>query len=186
LILGPILYNESTVETIQYYGLQLVDFNISNKYTTVMSLQMKRHIKEWLIESCFKIDNKTPKFIKEKLTYLWVAIAKREYGECCKYNINGELLEVNQTNKSNSTTGQNDNQDNYQYSTKSGSKTDDPNNMRNDPPRQLQELSPQIQEMLNESWYDMDMHLTKLWEKGEESNMLGLKEMNLLIFRTLF
>lgn len=133
LTLGPILYDESGVETIQYYGLQLVDFNISNKYTNVMSLQMKHNIKNWLIQACFKVTDKTPKFIKEKLTYLWVAIAKREYGECCKYNINGELLEVNQSSKSDSTSEQNDNQDNYQYSTKTGSKIDDPNNLRNDP-----------------------------------------------------
>ncbi|KAL6925704.1 hypothetical protein ACO0SA_000305 [Hanseniaspora valbyensis] len=188
IFLGPTLYNESEQTTVKHYGLQLVDYNICHKYSTGLSKDMKQHVKTWLIESCFKIDDKTPKFIKEKLAFLWVSIAKREYGECCKYNINGELLQTN-SEKSDEKLNQidsNNNTGNYQYSTKSGYKSDDPNNLRNDPPRLLQDLSSSIQEMLNESWYDMDSHLLQLWEKGEQENSLYLKEMTLLIFRTLF
>ncbi|XBW35661.1 hypothetical protein QEN19_001233 [Hanseniaspora menglaensis] len=186
IFLGPALYNESKLTTAQHYGLQLIDYNITHKYSTGISIDMKRHVKSWLIEACFKINSTTPKFIKEKLAFLWVSIAKREYGECCKYSVDGELLQTN-SKKLDETIGNNDSMNgNYQYSTKSGEKGDDPNNSRNNPPRHLQDLSPTIQEMLSDSWYDMDNHLLQLWERGEQENSIFLKEITLLIFRTLF
>lgn len=71
--------NNGSNYIVRYFGLTLLQGSIRYKFHTFDSTKISA-LKNWVIELANKILDDDPHYIKEKIAFLWVALAK-EYGE---------------------------------------------------------------------------------------------------------
>ncbi|RLV96172.1 Protein MSN5 [Spathaspora sp. JA1] len=64
---------------VRYFGLSLLQTSISLNYYKFDSIKALT-IRNWIIELAWNIESDDPHYIKEKLAFLWVSIAKRVWG----------------------------------------------------------------------------------------------------------
>ncbi|EGV61494.1 hypothetical protein CANTEDRAFT_108616 [Yamadazyma tenuis ATCC 10573] len=64
---------------VRHYGLSLLQHSINKQFHTFSS-QKALTIRQWVVELANKIEESDPHYIKEKLAFLWVAIAKKVWG----------------------------------------------------------------------------------------------------------
>lgn len=64
---------------VRHFGLSLLQNSINKKFHTFDSSKTLT-IRNWIIELANKIDENDPHYIKEKLSFLWVSIAKKVWG----------------------------------------------------------------------------------------------------------
>lgn len=120
-----IVLNNSTNFIVKHFGLGLLSHAIKNDWVNY-DAQKRITLRKWIMELNYRVTDQDPRYIKEKLAYLWVEVAKRSWGEALK----------------------------------GGDPTD---------------------ELLLESWVDMDTNLSELWNINQAS-----RELTLIIFRILF
>lgn len=120
-----IALNNSTNFIVKHFGLGLLTHAIKNHWTGY-DAQRRIALRKWIMELNYMVTDQDPRYIKEKLAYLWVEVAKRSWGEALK-----------------------------------GGEPSD--------------------ELLLESWVDMDNNLWELWNINQAS-----RELTLIIFRILF
>ncbi|KAL6946625.1 hypothetical protein ACO0RG_000783 [Hanseniaspora osmophila] len=159
---------------IKHFGLQLLEYSIKYHWSEY-DLPKTTQVRNWVQELNLKVTPQSPRYIKEKLAFLWVSVCKKIWGECLKFNVFGEPI-----NKSSKSTASS------QATLCEGGITSNGNginveNPKNVPARSMEQLKPEVQEMLVNSWFDMDSNLMIMWSQNE-----GTRELVLLIFRTLF
>lgn len=64
---------------VRHFGLSLLQSSINYKYHTFESTKCLA-IRNWVIELAMNVEPDDPHYIKEKLAFLWVSIAKRVWG----------------------------------------------------------------------------------------------------------
>lgn len=64
---------------VRHFGLSLLQDAINKKFHT-FNLEKSSAIRHWIVELGNKILESDPHYLKEKLAFLWVAIAKRTWG----------------------------------------------------------------------------------------------------------
>lgn len=78
---------------VKHYGLGLLSHAISHNWQTYDS-QKKIALRKWVMELNYRVTEQDPRYIKEKLAYLWAEVAKRSWGEVLKGGeATDELLE---------------------------------------------------------------------------------------------
>ncbi|SCU98478.1 LAFA_0G18184g1_1 [Lachancea sp. 'fantastica'] len=120
-----IALNNPENSILKHFGLGLLAHAIQRNWSE-HSPERKIALRKWVVELNGQVQNTDPRYIKEKLAFLWVEVAKRVWGEA----------------------------------------------LREDEP---------TEELLQESWVDMDNNLRELWHLNESA-----RELTLIIFRTLF
>lgn len=79
---------------VRHFGLSLLQSTISRNYTHY-DLNKQLTIRNWVIELLNKLLEKDPHYLKEKIAFLWVDIAKRCWGKALrhtKYSKENELF----------------------------------------------------------------------------------------------
>ncbi|CAB4251868.1 similar to Saccharomyces cerevisiae YDR335W MSN5 Karyopherin involved in nuclear import and export of proteins, including import of replication protein A and export of Swi6p, Far1p, and Pho4p [Maudiozyma barnettii] len=120
-----IALNNSSNFIVKHFGLGLLTHALKTHWNNY-DAQRRIALRKWIMELNYRVTNEDPRYIKEKLAFLWVEVAKRSWGEALK----------------------------------GGEPTD---------------------ELLTESWVDMDNNLSELWNINQAS-----REVTLIIFRILF
>lgn len=120
-----LVLNNPTNFIVKHFGLGLLSNAIKQNWSKYDSSK-RITLRKYVMELNYRVMIDDPRYIKEKLAYLWVDIAKRSWGEALK----------------------------------GGNPT---------------------QDLLEESWYEMDSNLNELWGINEAS-----RELTLIIFRILF
>ncbi|CCF58133.1 hypothetical protein KAFR_0D04860 [Kazachstania africana CBS 2517] len=110
---------------VKHFGLGLLSNALKLKWNDY-DFEKRVALRKWIMELNYRVQDQDPRYIMEKLAFLWVEVAKRSWGEALKGN---------------------------------------------DPSEQL----------LLESWVDMDANLNELWNISKAS-----RELTLIIFRILF
>ncbi|ODV64211.1 karyopherin MSN5 [Ascoidea rubescens DSM 1968] len=73
------LPNSNNNTIVRHFGLTLLEKSIMYDYDTY-NLEKILTVRKWIIELCSNVTNDDPNYIKEKLAFLWVALAKRSWG----------------------------------------------------------------------------------------------------------
>ncbi|CCK68875.1 karyopherin MSN5 KNAG_0B04410 [Huiozyma naganishii CBS 8797] len=120
-----IVLNNSTNFIVKHFGLGLITHAMKHSWKDY-NAEKRITLRKCIMELNYRVIDEDPRYIKEKLAYLWVEVAKRTWGEALK---GGDPTE----------------------------------------------------ELLVESWVDMDSNLTELWGISQAS-----RELALIIFRILF
>ncbi|CCH58132.1 hypothetical protein TBLA_0A03320 [Henningerozyma blattae CBS 6284] len=71
---------------LKHFGLSLLADSIKKNWNNYDQLK-KITIRKWVIELNYSITNNDPRYIKEKLAFLWVEITKRTWGEALKKGV---------------------------------------------------------------------------------------------------
>ena len=71
--------NNGSNYIVRYFGLTLLQGSIRYKFHTFDSTKVSA-LKNWVIELANKVLDNDPHYIKEKIAFLWVALAKRIWG----------------------------------------------------------------------------------------------------------
>ena len=144
---------------VRHFGLSLLQNSIKSKYH-LFDTTKTLAIRNWVVDLSNKIQQDDPHYLKEKIAFLWVSIAKRIWG--C-YLIKG----YNKDNIENSHPPENHNHNDNHNSNSNNSNSD---------------LKPQVSEQeASDGWASMDADLWKLWSLG-----FTCRELSLIIIRTLF
>lgn len=64
---------------LRHYGLSLLQHSINKSYQT-LTPEKSQAIRQWVIELANSVNQGDPHYIKEKIAFLWVAIAKKIWG----------------------------------------------------------------------------------------------------------
>lgn len=64
---------------IRHFGLSLLQHSINNRYH-LFDMTKSLAIRNWVVDLADKIQPDDPHYVKEKIAFLWVAIAKRNWG----------------------------------------------------------------------------------------------------------
>ncbi|CCE64360.1 hypothetical protein TPHA_0H01540 [Tetrapisispora phaffii CBS 4417] len=80
-----IAINNQDNHILKYFGLNMINDSIQHKWISYDDAK-KNTVRQWIIELNLKISDKDPRYIKEKLAFLWVEVAKRVWGEVLKDN----------------------------------------------------------------------------------------------------
>lgn len=64
---------------VRHYGLSLLQHSINKKFLLFLS-DKQLSVRDWVIDLSNKINEIDPHYIKEKIAFLWVAIAKKIWG----------------------------------------------------------------------------------------------------------
>lgn len=140
---------------VRHFALNLLLNSITNHFNEWDSVK-KLAVRNWIVELSTKVSINDPHYIKEKLAFLWVEIAKRCWGDCLlKQNPNLSDIKLNNDEDIGNTENNNNNnyKDNNQFTE---------------------------EEKLN-SWVSMDSNLLELWNHSQIT-----RELSLIIMRTLF
>ncbi|KAH3899133.1 probable Protein MSN5 [Saccharomycodes ludwigii] len=68
---------------LKHFGLQLLEYSIRKNWASYDIAKMNA-VRKWIEELNSKVTSQDPRYIKEKLAYLWAEIAKRVWGEYLK------------------------------------------------------------------------------------------------------
>lgn len=136
--------NNGTNYIVRHYGLSLLQDAIYKKFHT-FNQEKTLAIKSWIVELTNKIAESDPHYLKEKLAFLWVAIAKKIWGNYLSKSIEEQQeqqqrLEVNEKPR-----------DDADTSKKTASASDQ-----------------------NEGWASMDSDLWNLWNSNLTCRELSL------------
>ncbi|KAI3405520.2 MSN5 [Candida oxycetoniae] len=71
--------NNQSNYIVRHFGLSLLQSSIRYKFHTFDSTKISA-IKNWIIELANKVEPNDPHYIKEKIAFLWVSLAKRIWG----------------------------------------------------------------------------------------------------------
>ncbi|OWB79812.1 hypothetical protein B5S32_g4049 [[Candida] boidinii] len=150
---------------VRHYGLNLLLNAIALDYSS-WNIEKRVAVRQWVVELATKINKTDPHYMKEKVAFLWVAVAKRCWGACLA-NIEEEKAQQQQQLNSNLLQDANNN----------SNSSDDNSNSKNlqNPNRIITD-----DEKL-ESWADMDSNILELWNHSLET-----RELSLIIFRVFF
>ena len=66
---------------VRHYGLNLLLDAITKDYFT-WDLEKKLAVRHWVVELASKASPQDPHYMKEKVAFLWVEVAKRCWGQC--------------------------------------------------------------------------------------------------------
>lgn len=144
---------------VRHYGLNLLLDAITKDYFT-WDLEKKLAVRHWVVELASKASPQDPHYMKEKVAFLWVEVAKRCWGQCLvKMDTSSKPVGKSKDDgiSSNHTDGKFESADTA---------------------KQAKDYSEQEKQ---ESWSSMDSNLLELWNHGNVT-----KELTLIIFRTLF
>ncbi|ODV97276.1 hypothetical protein PACTADRAFT_32749 [Pachysolen tannophilus NRRL Y-2460] len=120
---------------VKHFGLSLLQSSISNHYDD-FDLNKQITVRNWIIELSNKLLGKDPHYMKEKLAFLWVDLAKRSWGTLLYKQISDTNNDMSGSeNGNNNASNDNDNNSSRALSN----------------------------EDLLESWKDMDKDLWQLW-----------------------
>ncbi|KAI5968351.1 MSN5 [Candida theae] len=136
--------NNASNYIVRYFGLTLLQGSIRYKFHTFDSTKVSA-LKSWVIELANKILDSDPHYIKEKIAFLWVALAKRIWG-CYLIKSRG--------------------QDSNNHATDANGRNEVNNNSNNS-----SEISPQEAE---DGWVSMDSNLWALWNSNITCRELSL------------
>ncbi|EGW35471.1 uncharacterized protein SPAPADRAFT_133068 [Spathaspora passalidarum NRRL Y-27907] len=130
---------------VRYFGLSLLQGSITLNYHKFDSLKSQA-IRNWIIELAWKIEPDDPHYIKEKVAFLWVSIAKRVWGNYLIKTYNNKENHIPAEPTANST------------------KLD----------QESPEVSPVSPQDANDGWVSMDSDLWKLWNNNITCRELSL------------
>ena len=78
-----IALNNPTNFIVKHFGLGLLADSIKTKWNKYDS-EKRITIRKYIMELNYRVQDQDPRYIKEKLAYLWVEVAKRSWGEALK------------------------------------------------------------------------------------------------------
>lgn len=151
---------------VRHFALNLLLTSITNHYNE-WDAPKKLAVRNWIVELATKVVANDPHYIKSKIAFLWVEIAKRCWGQC--------LLKQhpNLVSNNSSTDSQLPNS-NKNINTNINISSDDNSNTNKE-----QVLFTEEEKL--ESWMSMDSNLLELWNHSPVT-----RELSLIIFKTLF
>ena len=152
---------------VRHYALNLLLYSITNYYF-IWDTEKQLAVRNWIVELATKISTNDPHYIRSKIAFLWVEIAKRCWGECLLKQRHPN--NSNNNNNNNTTTIDIDNIENNISTPNSNS----PNNNNN-------ELVQFTEEEKLDSWMLMDSNLLELWNHSQIT-----RDLSLVIMKTLF
>lgn len=107
-----IALNNPTNYILKYFGLGLLAHSVKKNWNEY-DQEKRITLRKWIVELNYRVSSQDPRYIKEKLAFLWVEIAKRIWGETLKeetqsdqqlvaswVDMNHNLLELWQMNSS--------------------------------------------------------------------------------------
>lgn len=68
---------------LKHFGLNLLSNSIKKNWQDY-NQEKKIALRKWIVELNFSVNSQDPRYIKEKLAFLWVELAKKVWGECLK------------------------------------------------------------------------------------------------------
>ena len=89
-----IAVNNPSNYILKHFGLGLLAEAIKKNWT-LYNDEKKLALRKWVMELNYKVHDEDPRYIKEKLAFLWVEIAKRTWGEALKASVSDENEFVN-------------------------------------------------------------------------------------------
>ncbi|EDO14951.1 hypothetical protein Kpol_365p7 [Vanderwaltozyma polyspora DSM 70294] len=79
---------------LKHFGLSLIETAIKKKWASYDD-EKKIALRKWIMELNYKVQDQDPRYIKEKLAFLWVEVAKRTWGEALKTAVPDETQFAN-------------------------------------------------------------------------------------------
>ncbi|KAG0689438.1 hypothetical protein C6P40_005047 [Pichia californica] len=153
---------------VRHFALNLLLTSITNHYNE-WDTPKKLAVRNWIVELSTKISINDPHYIKEKLAFLWVEIAKRCWGECLlKQNSSTSNIKLNSALANSSSSA-----------TDSTNTNDTEIKLENN--ENLNSLIQFTEDEKLDSWISMDSNLLELWDHSQIT-----RELSLIIMRTLF
>ena len=153
---------------VRHYALNLLLNSITDHYNE-WDTPKKLAVRNWIVELATKVSINDPHYIKEKIAFLWVEIAKRCWGECLlKQN---PVLNDWKTSSVTST---------LNSSTSPSDTTNIENNSNNNNENVMNNIQFTDEEKID-SWISMDSNLLELWNYSPIT-----RELSLIVMRTLF
>jgi exportin-5 len=153
---------------VRHYALNLLLASITNHYFE-WDVPKKLAVRDWIVELATKVSPQDPHYIKNKIAFLWVEVAKRCWGQC--------LLKKHPSLTSDIDTSTND----IINSTSINSAANDAALASNNVDASANGFTQFTEEEKQESWMLMDSNLLELWNHSQIT-----RELSLVIFRTLF
>ena len=86
-----IAINNSSNFIVKHFGLGLLS-NALKKYWDNYDTQRRIALRKWIMELNYRVTDQDPRYIKEKLAFLWVEVAKRCWGEALRGGVPPEHL----------------------------------------------------------------------------------------------
>ncbi|QPG75281.1 hypothetical protein FOA43_002632 [Brettanomyces nanus] len=164
---------------VRHYGLNLLLNAITKDYFS-WDIDKKLAVRNWVVELASKASGIDPHYIKEKLAFLWVEIAKRCWGQCLvKMDITTTLVD----DKKRVDTGTTDSTVTATAVTDVATSTSTVTTTTTTAAADgdVKQASAYTDQEKLESWASMDSNLLELWNHGDIT-----KELTLIVFRTLF
>lgn len=78
-----ISFNNPTDYILKHFGLGLLENAVKNNWTDYDN-EKRIALRKWIMELNYRVTKDDPRYVKQKLAFLWVEVAKRTWGEALK------------------------------------------------------------------------------------------------------